>query len=396
MTTNTSVKCFESVRELQSAVDLYLFYETNARLNTSSNSNNININNNATSTSIYGYPIGTWCVSNVNDFGRLFSAERNPNVMTTFNEDISKWDTSNGINMDQMFAGAESFNQNLSLWNISSVTSMKRMFEGSIRFEGIGLESWDVSAVVSMSQTFYNAKVFNANLSQWDVSSVTNTENMFHDAIAYEGIGIENWDVSSMKYTNGMFWNAMSFNANISSWNVQSIVNMENMFRDATQFDSDVSQWNIANVFRMSSMFQGASNFHQNLCPWGSSLDGRVSTVSMFKGTSCPEDDSPTFVDDTTQSSSGPFCFDCNATTITNNTVLPATNSPTSTAALPSAPTTAPTVNPLLPTTAPPFSSIVDGTDGNDTSSSSFSFALRHMMFQHGFLILILIITQTV
>ena len=47
---------------------------------------------------------------------------------TSFNSDISNWDTSNVTTMKQMFIEAHQFNQDLSYWDTSNVTDMEQMF----------------------------------------------------------------------------------------------------------------------------------------------------------------------------------------------------------------------------------------------------------------------------
>lgn len=46
----------------------------------------------------------------------------------SFNQDISKWNVSNVINMNNMFDNAKSFNQNINSWNVSKVETMENMF----------------------------------------------------------------------------------------------------------------------------------------------------------------------------------------------------------------------------------------------------------------------------
>jgi surface protein len=90
---------------------------------------------------------------------------------SSFNQDLSGWDTSSVTDMSRMFAGASSFNGNISTWNTSGVTNMGVMFWGASAFnQPIG--GWNTSSVTSMGQMFYNASSFNQNLSGWCVTNI--------------------------------------------------------------------------------------------------------------------------------------------------------------------------------------------------------------------------------
>jgi len=107
-------QCFTSREELQAAVDTYV----------------ANPVDNTIVAQTYGFPIGDWCVSEVEDFSYLFDPNRNP-AMANFNEDLTNWCTCSATDMSYMFAGARRFNGDVSNFVTSEVTNMEGMFEGA-------------------------------------------------------------------------------------------------------------------------------------------------------------------------------------------------------------------------------------------------------------------------
>lgn len=75
---------------------------------------------------IYGYPIGSWDVSLVTDFSNIFDSLRN-SAVSTFDADLSDWNTSSAEFMVSTFAGASSFTGDVSNWSTNKVTSMQGM-----------------------------------------------------------------------------------------------------------------------------------------------------------------------------------------------------------------------------------------------------------------------------
>ena len=70
-------------------------------------------------------------------------------VKSTFNGDISKWDTGRVTTMYDMFYSASAFNQDIGSWNTAKVTTMYRMFYSASAFnQDIG--SWDTGKVTDM------------------------------------------------------------------------------------------------------------------------------------------------------------------------------------------------------------------------------------------------------
>jgi surface protein len=75
------------------------------------------------------YAIGDWDISRVEDFTSVFDYRRNIKALD-FNEDLSRWNVTNGISFVRMFYGCRSFNSNVSNWNTDRATDLRNMFCG--------------------------------------------------------------------------------------------------------------------------------------------------------------------------------------------------------------------------------------------------------------------------
>ena len=81
-----------------------------------------------------------------------------------------------------------------------------------------------------MNSMFYNAFVFDQDISNWNVSNVTNMSGMFTNCEFNQPIG--NWDVSSLKDTRMMFNSSPKFDQNLGSWDISSMEHMDTMFNN--------------------------------------------------------------------------------------------------------------------------------------------------------------------
>ena len=208
------------------------------------------------------------------------SPQTNAELKTAVNSGISTWgDTAN-----------------LNYIITTAVTDMSDIFSGKTTFNG-DISLWNTAAVTNMFQMFVSAEVFNGDISLWDVSSVTNISKMFFFATSFNG-DISGWDVSSVTNMSVMFSYASVFNGDISGWNVSKVTNMQSMFDRANTFNADISAWEPAAVTNMISMFRNASAFNGDLEEWkdhwtlsGGKYTG--TTTSMFTDSGLDVDTDP-------------------------------------------------------------------------------------------------------
>ena len=218
--------------------------------------------------------ISGWNVSGVTDMRGMFSEA------TSFNSDLSGWDTSSVTDMSDMFNEVSSFNSDLSGWDTSSVTDMSEMFMEATSFNS-DLSDWDTLGVTNMRGMFADATSFNGDISGWDTSSVELMYAMFAEATSFNG-DISGWDTSGVELMYAMFEGATSFNSDLSGWDTSSVIRMQRMFSEATSFNSDLSGWDTSSVTRMHVMFEGATSFNGNISGWDTS--GVEAMSWMFLG----------------------------------------------------------------------------------------------------------------
>ena len=101
----------------------------------------------------------------------------------TSNEGLLASSCTSGVtNMRALFQDRSSFNVDISTWDTSSVTDMAGMFWDANSFNQ-DISKWNTAAVTKMGAMFYLAKSFNQDISNWNTAAVTDMGNMFHLAM---------------------------------------------------------------------------------------------------------------------------------------------------------------------------------------------------------------------
>jgi surface protein len=178
----------------------------------------------------------TLCTTLVTDMSDLFRNDNNTQS-TSFNPDISSWDTGNVTTMENMFAGQTAFNQDIGSWDTKNVTTLYGMFTGANAFnQDIG--NWDTGSVTDMTGMFFGADAFNQDIGNWDTKNVTNMFSMFSGADAFNQ-DIGGWDTENVTNMFAMFFVAESFNKDLSGWCV------EELSEKPSDFDLGADNWTL-------------------------------------------------------------------------------------------------------------------------------------------------------
>ncbi len=197
---------------------------------------------------------------------------------------IKQWGTSVwDADMSNAFQGADNLTMNSSAGtpDMSAVTNMLAMFAGASSFNG-DISGWNTASVTNMSWMFFNATSFNQDIGGWNTAQVTDMRSMFWETTSFNQ-DISRWNTSAvtdMAFMFGGFNIGIPFNQNIGNWNTAQVTDMHAMFQLATVFNQDIGNWNVEAVTDMDYMFSGATYFNQDIDEWN--VEAVTSMAYMF------------------------------------------------------------------------------------------------------------------
>jgi surface protein len=155
--------------------------------------------------------------------------------------------------------------------NFSDATSLEGTFAYNYYITNIpNINSWDVSTITNMKETFRQCEAFNSYIGSWDTSNVETMFYMFHLCLAFNQ-DIGNWDVSNVENFAGMFSIANEFNQDISRWDTSSATDMNSMFimqSHWNNFNQPIGLWDVSKVTNFNAMFMSCTGFNQPLSNW--------------------------------------------------------------------------------------------------------------------------------
>ena len=197
--------------------------------------------------------------------------------------DLSKFDTSNVIDMEYMFGNCK-FLKSINLKNLdtSLVENMNMMFYSCIRLESLDLSNFNTSSVKKMNNVFQECnEITSIDVSHFDTSSAITMRGMFSGCKKLTFLNLTNFITSFVTDMSNMFSDCNSLTSlDLSMINTSLVNSMSEMFFGCNSLTSlDLSNFETSSVTTMDSMF--------NKCNLLISLDlssfDTSSVKSMFK-----------------------------------------------------------------------------------------------------------------
>lgn len=180
---------------------------------------------------------------------------------TTFNQDLSSWDTTNVVNTEFLFYGCSAYNQPLN-WNTPNLENAIYMFAYCSAFNQP--INFNTAKIKSFNSFLINCGNFNQPLSLV-ATEATSLENMLQDC---EKFNSTFEIINGLKITNAfaVFPGCKVFNQPVQL-DSNVLLNTSRMFFGCTDFNSSVTL-NTSSVRNMSFMFQNTPVFNQDLQSW--------------------------------------------------------------------------------------------------------------------------------
>ena len=181
--------------------------------------------------------------------------------------DISKWDTTNIIDMSYLFANCNTLEYlpDISNWNTSNVKYMQGVFRNCQALKEIpDISKWNTSNIIYLGGCF--SKDNSSALSSLEIENYIKTNKkyiiggMFLECNSLKYLpDISRWNTSKVINMGFMFdkCNSLSSLPDISKWDISNVQDLNCVFGDCYSLKSlpDISKWNISNVNIVSSLF---------------------------------------------------------------------------------------------------------------------------------------------
>ncbi|MBR3104742.1 MAG: BspA family leucine-rich repeat surface protein [Lachnospiraceae bacterium] len=155
--------------------------------------------------------------------------------------DIRGLDTSQAVNMDDMFYGcSELKNLDVSGFDTSHVKSMSGMFYGCSRLKALDVHGFETANVNAMNEMFCGcSKISDLDLSCFDTSNVTDMHSMFEGCEKLTELDLSGFDVQKVTDCSSLFKDSTALKkADLSSFKIcDDSPDLEDMFKNCSSLE---------------------------------------------------------------------------------------------------------------------------------------------------------------
>ena len=256
--------------------------------------------------------LAEWDVSKVESLARTFKNISADNVMS-----LKKWTTSSVKNMSFTFCGQDCTSgipskngstnnlppsggikslSGVEGWDTSSVVNMSNMLAGGSVTDLSPLSGWDVTSVEDLAYAFMRLNITTLEpLLGWETNSLEGsyssglTGTFAMDRELKNLHGLEGWDVSGieeMDYTFA-FMDKLEDISALSEWDTSSLRTMVRTFQDHKKLTSldGIQNWDVSNLGGMFGAFMGYSPYTWDYyTDWANYCDSSLTDISALAG----------------------------------------------------------------------------------------------------------------
>ena len=136
--------------------------------------------------------------------------------------------------------------------DISELDDLCGIFDRLNKVEVVDISGWDTSNVITMEDMFcFCGKLKNIiGIENLDVSNVEYTNNMFYECKNLVELDLTNWNPISLENAYEMFSSCSNLKIikNIENWQLTNIKEVSFMFYNCAKLDVDLSNWDLTNI----------------------------------------------------------------------------------------------------------------------------------------------------
>lgn len=199
----------------------------------------------------------------------------------------NNYDTSNVINMAQMFTGCTSLSDlDVSTFNTSNVIDMNNMFDDCQSLTELDITNFDTSNVKNMGGMFYRCiNLKEIDVSKFDTSNVTSMWDMFSTCTNLTSLDLSNFNTSKVTTFHGMFYHCENLTTlDLSSFDTQNANEMNIMFSGCKKLEEiNLCSFNTEKVNSMTGIFRATTNI-KNIYVGPNWTTTQADTTDMFYG----------------------------------------------------------------------------------------------------------------